>query len=178
MDRDLKDLLADEDHDGLVKAARKRASKVLRFISGRLFSADADEKWRAVRALGAVVADPELVPDKTVNEMLRRFFWSLNDESGAVPYGIPEAIGEVLHRRKEFQKEFLPILASMMTSDEMSQTGPIERGVIWGLGRVGAPVAEVSPEAVEAIRTLSQKSPDKDARETASEALKRIEGKG
>ena len=43
--------------------------------------------------------------------------------------------------------------ASLLTEEERSQTGPIERGAIWALGRVGPPVAAGgSPPAGRARR--------------------------
>ncbi len=167
-------LLAREDHEGLVAMAQGRPSRVVRYLTGRLCSEDEQQKWRAVRALAALVGTTELFPSRKVADLLRRFFWSLNDESGAVPFGIPEAVGEILARRTEFQQEFLPILCSMLTHADMIQTGPIERGVIWALGRIGPPVAGCSPEAVKALKFAAWSHPEEQTREAAAEALGRI----
>ncbi len=160
-----------EDHEMLCHLARGQTAKVLRYLSGRLFSGTEEEKWRAVRALGVVVGDRDLVNWEKATELLRRFFWALNDESGAVPYGVPEAIGEVLAVRPELQRDFLPILCSLVTDAEMCQTGEIERGVFWALGRVGPPVARCSPEAVEALRAASSTHPDPETRQVAARSL-------
>jgi hypothetical protein len=146
-------------------------------LTGRLYSDDADEKRRAVTALGSVVADREIVSDERARDLLRRFFWALNDESGAVPYGIPEAIGEMLARRRELQAEFLPLLCSCVTQEEMLQSGPIERGIVWALGRVGPPVAACSPQAQKAVAAATRHSDPETAR-VAAEALARIGGGG
>jgi methylated-DNA-[protein]-cysteine S-methyltransferase len=130
-------LLAGEDYEAVVRLARANAQKVLRYLSGRLCSADEDEKWRAVRAFERVAGDREIVSHERAIELLRRFFWALNDESGAVPYGVPEAIGAILAVRPELQPEYLPILRSMIHEEGMLQTGPIEQGVRWALGRIG-----------------------------------------
>ncbi len=160
-----------EDWEAFRHLARQWTARVLRYLSGRLFSAKEEEKWRAVQALGMVVADEEIVSPQKATELLRRFFWTLNDESGAVPYGVPEAIGEILAVRPELQGEFLPILCSLATNEEMTQTGAIERGVLWALGRVGAPVACCSPEAVEALQKVAQMHPDHETREIAAQSL-------
>jgi len=130
-------LLAGEDYEGVVRLARGNAQKVLRYLSGRLYSADEGEKWRAVRAFEQVVGNREIVSQERAVELLRRFFWALNDESGAVPYGVPEAIGAVLAVRAELRPEYLPILQSMLHEEDMLQTGPIEQGVRWALEHVG-----------------------------------------
>jgi hypothetical protein len=164
-------VLGRDDPEALLRLAGKQGGRLLRYLCGRLCSASEEEKWRAVRALGVVVGDARLVSLERATDLLRRFVWALNDESGAVPYGVPEAIGEVLAVRPELQRDFLPILCSLATDDDMRQEGPIERGVLWALGRVGSPVARCSPEAVEALRVASTAHPDRETREIAARSL-------
>jgi HEAT repeat protein len=172
---DIAELLSREDPAGVEALARVPLSRVLRYLTGRLCSHDEDEKWRAVRAIGFLVHHRDLLAGDRVRELLRRFIWAMSDESGAVPFGIPEALGEVLTRRTEFQDEYLPILVSMLTDEEMLQTGPIERGVVWALGRVGPPVAS-SSEALDAIRAAASGHPDPSTRRTAAASLRQITG--
>jgi HEAT repeat protein len=169
--RDLRALLAHEDHDALAVAAGANARRVLRYLAGRLCSADEPEKWRAVRALGHLSRDRAVLSASRVEELLRRFLWALNDESGAVPYGVPEAMAEVLANRPEFLSQYLPILGSCLDSEDMGQTGLIERGVIWGLGRLGPAVAEHAPHAVEALGRIAANHPDEETRRVAVQAL-------
>ncbi|MBW2457267.1 MAG: hypothetical protein JRI68_22355, partial [Deltaproteobacteria bacterium] len=91
-------LLEREDWAALREAARPSAAKVVRFLVGRLYGS-AEGRSPAAVALGVVAGDRSLVSDERAADLLRRFLWSLNDESGAVPYGVPEAMGEVLARR-------------------------------------------------------------------------------
>ncbi|MBI4572938.1 MAG: hypothetical protein HY713_06590, partial [candidate division NC10 bacterium] len=84
-------ILTREDHVALLLLAQKETPRVLRYLCGRLYSDSEEEKWRAVRALGFVIADGQIVSRQQATELLRRFLWALNDESGTVPYGIPEA---------------------------------------------------------------------------------------
>jgi len=173
-DKNLVSLLAREDFEGLRALARQQTSMVLRYLSGRLYSADETEKWGAVRGLGAIMADLDIIDESRGADMLRRFFWAMNDESGAVPYGVPEAIGEILVRRPEFQKEFLPILCSMLTHEDLIQTGPIERGVMWALGRIGPPVAHISPDVIKALKHAAWSHPEEQTRATAARALAQV----
>ena len=166
-------MLAAGDHSGLRRAARGRPWRVLRFLVGRLYSAETDEKARAVAALGHVVQDPHVVDAAQVTELLRRFLWAMNDESGAVPFGIPEAMGEVLLRRPEFAADYVPILGSFLTAAEMSQTGPIEVGLIWALGRIGALAPQFTPEGVAFIQRAARHHPNDEARAMALWAVTR-----
>ena len=171
-------ILGREDHVALLLLAQKETPRVLRYLCGRLYSDSEEEKWRAVRALGGVVADGQIVSRQQATELLRRFLWALNDESGTVPYGIPEAIGEILAVRPDLQGDFLPMLCSLATTEGMIQTGAIERGALWALGRVGQPVARCSPEAVEAVRVASMTHPDPETREIALRSLRMMSGSG
>ncbi len=56
----------------------------------------------------------------------------------------------------------------------MSQTGPIERGALWAVGRVGPPVASYSDEVVAAIERAARTHPDADTRDIAAVALRAI----
>jgi len=162
------------DAAALLDAARTGLGKVLRFVTGRLYREE--EKWQAVNALGVLAGARDVLSEHRAAELLRRFFWSMNDESGAVPYGIPEAIGEILAQRPELQERFLPNLCSLLTSEEMFQTGAIERGVVWALGRVGAPVAQCSPDAVAALGAIAEAHADPSTREAARLSLARLAG--
>ena len=168
---ELKAILEREDPEALIRVTRKQTAKVVRYLNGRLCSADDKERWRAVRALGVVVGEAQLVSRQKAADLLRRFHWALNDESGAVPYGVPEAIGEILGVRSELQGDFLPILCAMLTDEDMKQTGSIERGVMWALGRIGPPVARCSPAAVEALRWAAKRHTDPETRGVAARSL-------
>lgn len=172
----LAELLAAEDYAAFLQAARDNPARILRYLNGRLYTSDDAEKRRVLTALGQVVGAEQVVPRARALDLLRRFFWALNDESGSVPYGVPEAVGEILAVRPEFQAEFLPLLCSLLTHEEQLQTGPIEQGVIWALGRVGPPVAAVSPTAVEALQAHAADHPARETRRLAAEALATIRG--
>ncbi len=170
-------LLAREDYEALAEMARHSLPRVLRSLNGRLASADEEEKLRAVRALGRLAAARELLAEDRLRELVRRYLWALNDESGAVPYGIPEALGEILAVRGELQASYLPILGSLLTEEEMSQTGPIERGVVWAAARIGPPLAAHCPEVAGALARMAEAHPDDETRRLAAIALARVTGR-
>jgi hypothetical protein len=173
---ELAEAVAREDGAALVRLAGEARGPVLRYLVGGLSRADEEAKWRSVRALGVVAADREILSDERARDLLRRFFWALNEESGAVPYGVPEAIGEILAVRPELQANFLPLLCAQLTEEELAQVGPIERGVIWALGRVGPPVVAASAEAVAALRRAATAHPDPALRDVARVALRAVGG--
>ena len=167
-------LLEAEDHSALVRFSQHAPSRTLRYLSARLYNEDPQIKWRAVRALGALAADPSLLTEQRLAEQLRRYFWFLNDESGAVPFGVPEAIGEILARRPSLQPAFLPLICSMTHQEDVNQTGAIERGVIWAIGRLGADALRGGADIVQ-IRDLAAAHPDPETRRVAAWTLSRLE---
>ena len=173
---DVEALLEAEDYAALVRVSRGGPARTLRYLSGRLYSDDENIKWRAVRALGALAADPALLTDEKLSEQLRRYLWSLNDESGAVPFGVPEAIGEILGSRPSLQEAFLPLICSMTHEEEVIQTGAIERGIIWAIGRVGMPAHHSTPDVLPRIRSMAAAHPNPDTRRVAAWAVRRLEG--
>lgn len=164
-----------EDVDALLAMAAKQPGGVVRFLTGRLYAAEPEEKWRAVRMLGVLARQPGLVTAARLHDLLQRLLWALNDESGTVPFGVPEAIGEILAARPEHRPSILPILCGMLTEQETFQTGPVERGIYWALGRIGPDVLDHCPGVPAAIAAAARSHPDAETRATAAVALARLE---
>jgi len=66
------------------------------------------------------------------------------------------------------------LLCSLANDPERIQTGPIEQGVFWALGRVGQPAAACSPEAVEAVDRAAHQHPEPEPRSMANWARNRF----
>lgn len=140
---ELDKLIEEGNPEALLEAvhAPEKRSKLLRRITAGLCSSEPRRKWRAVSAMGVVAGPGGFSTDK-VKERIKRFLWALNDESGDVPYGIPEALGEILAVRPELRSQYVAILVSFLVQEELVQTGPVLAGAIWALGRAGVPNQE------------------------------------
>lgn len=103
-------------------------------------------KWSAVAALGATVsrlADQDMEAARVV---MRRFMWSLNDESGGIGWGIPEALAECLAGHQALAAEYTHILVSFMREDGFYlEYPPLQQGLMWGVGRL----AMVRPDLLQ-----------------------------
>jgi hypothetical protein len=162
------------DVDALLELARNRPGRVVRFLTGRLYSADQDDKWRAVGMFGVLAGRPGLLTDARLLDLLRRFLWALNDESGAVPFGVPEAVGEILAARPEHRAPLLPILCTMLTGAETFQTGPVERGLYWALGRIGPDVCHHCPDVLAIVAAAARSHPDAETRAMAASVFAQL----
>lgn len=103
-----------------------------------LFHAEEILKWRAVTAIGVVVAHLADSDMESARNIMRRLIWSLNDESGGIGWGSAEAMGEIMARHERVANEFACILMSYIQPEgNPLENGLLERGVLWGIGRFG-----------------------------------------
>ncbi len=94
-------------------------------------------KWRAIAAFGRVVS---MLADQNMESarvIMRRLMWNLNDESGGIGWGSPEAMGEITALHPGLAKEFSCMLRSYIRPEEnFLEYEMLQRGVIWGIGRL------------------------------------------
>jgi hypothetical protein len=94
-------------------------------------------RWRAVTLMGILVsrlADQDM---ESARVIMRRLMWSLNDESGGIGWGSPEAMGEIMARHEKLAVEYAAILSSYARKDRnFLEHEMLQRGVIWGIGRL------------------------------------------
>lgn len=111
-------------------------------------------RWRAVTALGATVAGMARVRMEDARVVMRRFMWHMNEESGNIGWGIPEAMAESMARHEGLAREFHKVLGSYVQcpecalgDDNFLDHPPLRLGVYWGLGRL----AEERPGCVAPV---------------------------
>jgi len=130
--------------EGFDKAAalealcRLPARRVVNPLFGLLCAADSTLAMRAATALGAVTARLAEVEMESARVVIRRMMWNLNEESGGIGWGCPEAMGEALARNGGLADEFASILISYLDSGGNFLEHPgLQQGVLWGIGRMG-----------------------------------------
>jgi hypothetical protein len=134
--KQIQELLQNEDFDQqlsiwLSAPARQVINPLLSF----LLSMNELIKWRAVKAVGVVMAGMADSDFEGAREIMRRLIWSLNDESGGIGWGSPEAMGEIMARHDRMANDYCCILTSYISENPL-ENGLLERGVLWGLGRL------------------------------------------
>ncbi len=101
-------------------------------------------RWHAVISFGwlvSAIAEKDLEAARVV---MRRFLWSLNDESGGIGWGSPESMAEIMCHSSSLRNEFLHMLISYMKEDgeNLFEDGNylelpmLQRGLLWGVGRL------------------------------------------
>lgn len=126
------------------RISRFPSSSVINPLFSALCSVSDTTRHNAIAAFGVVVptlADQDMEAARVV---MRRFLWTLNDESGGIGWGAPEAMAEVMACDERIAHEYLHMLLSYMREDgeELFQDGNylelpmLQRGLLWGVGRL------------------------------------------
>jgi len=133
-------------NDTLLAILDLPARKVVNPLISFFCSQDALLRWRSVSALGAVVARLADENRESARVVMRRLMWSLNDESGGIGWGAPEAMGEITARHAGMADEYGHILLSYLAEDgNYLEHEVLQRGALWGCGRL----AHARPERVK-----------------------------
>ena len=153
-------LESDNFDQSLNDLCRLPARQVINPLFSFLLSNDEQIRWRAITAMGAVVARLAEKDMESARIIMRRLMWSLNDESGGIGWGAPEAMGEIIASHEGLAKEYASILISYVWEDgNFLEYGPLQRGAVWGLGRAAQVRPRLVQDAVPHL-ILFMKSPD------------------
>lgn len=100
-------------------------------------------RWRAIKATGKIVANMADENMESARIVMRRLMWTLNDESGGIGWGSPEAMGEIMACHPRLADEYHRILISYMMEDgNYLEHEVLQRGVLWAVARL----AEARPD--------------------------------
>ncbi|MGE5840257.1 MAG: DVU0298 family protein [Deltaproteobacteria bacterium] len=123
--------------EALAKIDRFPPRQIVNPLLSLIQSGNDKVKWGAVKATGRVVrrlADKDL---ESARVILRRLMWTLNDESGGIGWGSPEAMGEILAGHSVLGQEYAHILLSYAREDgNYLEHEGLQRGLLWGIGRL------------------------------------------
>ncbi len=104
----------------------------------RTFFMDGDEliRWRSISAFGMVVS---WIAEEDMEEariIMRQLMWTLNDESGGIGWGSPEAMGESMALNPTLCSEYGKILLSYIWEEgNFLEYDALRVGALWGIMR-------------------------------------------
>jgi len=105
-------LCQDDFTEALKEITRLPARKVISPLISFLCSIDEKIEHRAAVAIGTVTAKLAGHDIESARVIMRRLIWSLNDESGGIGWGAPEAMAEIMAGDKRLADEYSKILIS------------------------------------------------------------------
>ena len=144
--RRVRRLLAAEDFEASLRELRAMPpEQALKQLQAGLPASQPMLKWRAVTALGQVVQGLAARDLEGAREFVRRLLWCLNEESGAVPWGVAEALGEVLANSPELAREYANLqLSYIWPQGNFIEFSPLLTGAVWGVGRLASAQPELA----------------------------------
>lgn len=156
---------ADWESEWVELAAGIPAQNLISPLFSALFSIQETIHWRAVTCMGDAVlslAHSRLEPARVV---MRRLMWSLNDESGGIGWGAPEAMGEIMANVPKLANEFHPVLMHYIFDrdgkpDSFLEHMPLRRGAFWGIGRLLQQRPDLAPKALPLLVKQLQREDD------------------
>lgn len=99
-----------------------------------------DMTARAAVGLGMCVARLAEDEPEAARNIIRRFMWHMNEESGNIGWGMPEAFAETLARSPRMAEEFHSILLSYIMDtgrdDNYCDHDVLRRSCFWAAGRL------------------------------------------
>jgi hypothetical protein len=149
------------------------ARQVVNPLFGLLYHGEPLVRWRAVSAMGVVVAGLADQQMESARIVMRRFMWNLNDESGGIGWGSPESMGEIMARHAGLAREYSAILVSYADPQGNFLEHPgLQQGVLWALGRLGRAHPEVAFRAAGFVVPFLKQSNDPILRGLAAWAVR------
>jgi len=124
--------------NALAEFAAFQGRQVIGHLFSQFYQVDEQARWRAISAMGRVVTRMAETGDmESARIVMRRLMWHLNDESGGIGWGAPEALGEIMACHGRLADEFHRILISYaMVEGNFLEHEMLQRGVLWGIGRL------------------------------------------
>ncbi|MBW2176543.1 MAG: HEAT repeat domain-containing protein [Deltaproteobacteria bacterium] len=112
------------------------------------YATDPIIKWHAVTAMGQVVSNLANENMESARVIMRRLVWNLNDESGGIGWGSPEAMGEIMANHKKLAEEYHRLLVSYIRPDgNFLEHKELQKGLLWGLARLAGIRPELGKDA-------------------------------
>ncbi len=147
--RTLAKMIRNEDVDQIWKTMDGWSAKfTISPLLSLIYQVDQQVKYRAVVLLGRVMNKLASEDMEAARVVMRRILWSLNEESGGIGWGMPEALGEIMAMNRPLAEEYGHILVSYMREECYLELPALQRGLMWGLGRL----AESYPEKILAFQ--------------------------
>ena len=123
-------------------AAENPVKALISPLFSSLLNKDPLVKWRGVVGFGLLVGQ-KLAADQLEKAriVIRRLMWSLNDESGGIGWGAPEAMAEIMAQNPRLAEEYSSILRNYLREREDGPENFLElpelrRGALWGVARL------------------------------------------
>ena len=149
---ELLELLKQNDFEKNIQRIHKfDQRKLVNALFSFLCSTDRKIKENAITAMGEAVSKIAEVDLESARIIMRRLMLNLNDESGGIGWGAPEAMGEIMAKCEKLAKDYYKILISYTPDGgNYLDFDGLQKDVIAGLKRL----SRVHPDLVKEVEHL------------------------
>ena len=130
---------------------------------------------RAAFALGRVLGRLYEQSPEDARNIVRRFLWHMNEESGNIGWGIPEAFGQALAQSRPLADLYHNILFSYILDKEGDSTwcdhAPLRRSCYIAIDTLLSARSDLVPAALPLLRCAASRDPDTACRAQAAELV-------
>lgn len=158
--------------EGLEEVLRRlsglSAKKAINTLIPSLYSPDEVVRTKAVSAFGVLIKRLAEEDMEAARNVMRRLMWSLNDESGGIGWGAPEAMAEAMARHEGLAEEYAPIIISYIRHDgNYLEYAPLRQRALAGI----LCLAKKRPAMLEAFKIRRHLTPFLNSEEPTERAL-------
>lgn len=152
--------------EGELEAVEELATvkrQVLGSLIALTFDPDLQVVWRAIEAMGMVTGRLVSTQKAYLKEHMRRLYWLITEESGAVFWRAPECMAECAFRAPKLFHSHIPIAFHLLETLEEEDLEHFRPGAIWAVGRLHTLASQYVPELLPLVEEALHR-PDSQAR--------------
>jgi HEAT repeat protein len=128
-------LLVDGKLEEVAELAREEV-RVLGTLIALTFDTELQVVWRAIEAMGLAVQEVAAMNKKAAKEHMRRLYWLITEEAGAVFWRAPECMAECCAVVPKLFKSHIPIAFHLIETLEEEDLEHFRPGALWAVGRL------------------------------------------
>ncbi|MBF0488244.1 MAG: hypothetical protein HQK98_08810 [Nitrospirae bacterium] len=139
--RQAKDWLRGRAYDEIIKGI-KRDKRYLSALLSLSYDKTSEISWRAIHLAGKAIGQIAVDDFAGARGQIQRLIWNATDESGTIPWTVPEIMGEAIRENPKPFEDIVPIIVGYSHSE--TEDNIFLAGVLYALGRIG----EVHPQYI------------------------------
>ncbi|QWR76235.1 DVU0298 family protein [Candidatus Magnetomonas plexicatena] len=119
----------------LIEDFVKKDKRALSVLVSMSYDKSEETCWRAAMLTGQIIGRMAQWDSKGARGQVQRLIWNMSDESGTIPWMVPEILGEVVRENPEPFSDIPAIIVGYSHSE--TEDNIFLAGVLYAIGRIG-----------------------------------------
>jgi hypothetical protein len=128
-------------------------TRTVRILIALTYDSNTLIRWRALDAIGRCAKQLCATRSRSLKNLLRRQFWLMSDECGAISWHAPETIGEIVSASPDMFADFVPMTVGLLDLEPEDRPRFLP-GILYALGRIGTAAPESVGHAIPEIEKM------------------------